>query len=91
MLSKCNGIEEGYLSIGVEGKLIPQDELYRNGCLWRNEAEQIYRWVPAAKLSLEPGEHTLTILALASGMRFDRFYLTTGDEQPPMDTEWRAK
>ena len=91
MLSKFNVIEEGYFSIGVDEKPIPQDELYRNGCLWRYEAEQIYRWVPAVKLSLEPGEHTLNILALASGMRYDRFYLTTGDEQPPIDTEWRAK
>ena len=42
-------------------------------------------------LTLEKGEHTLSVLALASGMRYDRFYLTTGDGQPPMDTEWSVK
>ena len=60
----------------------------RNGSLWRYEAEQIYRWIPLAQAELASGEHVLHIYALASGMRYDRIYLTKGEELPPMDTEW---
>ncbi len=88
MLSKFNVREEGFFGIGIDGKQIPAEKLYGNGGLWRYEAEQVYRWVPAATIPLARGEQTLHIYALASGMRYDRFYLTKGEEQPPMDTAW---
>ena len=88
MLSKFNVREEGVFGIGIDGSQIPEENLYGNGSLWRYEAEQIYRWVPTAQIPLAEGEHTLHIYALASGMRYDRFYLTKGTEQPPMDTAW---
>lgn len=88
MLTKFNVREESVFSIGIDSELIPEDRLYRRGELWRYEAEQIYRWVPAARVELEAGEHVLHICALASGMRYDRFYLTRGEEQPPQDADW---
>lgn len=88
MLSKFNLREEGFFAVGFDGELLPQEDLYGKGGLWRYEAEQIYRWVPAAYAELSAGEHVLQVYALASGMRYDRFYLTAGDEQPPMDMEW---
>ena len=88
MLTKFNVREEGFFGIGIDGKQIPAEKLYGNGGLWRYEAEQVYRWVPAATIPLARGEQTLHIYALASGMRYDRFYLTKGEEQPPMDTAW---
>lgn len=88
MLSKFNVREEGFFDIGIDKKQIPEEKLYGNGSLWRYEAEQIYRWVPTAQILLAEGEHTLHIYALASGMRYDRFFLTKRTEQPPMDAEW---
>lgn len=88
MLSKFNVYEESFFGVGVDGGFVPQEELYGNGGLWRYEAEQIYRWVPAARLCLKEGEHVLQLCALASGMRYDRFYLAQGEELPPMDMEW---
>lgn len=88
MLSKFNVREESLYGIGIDERQIPQEELYGNGGLWRYEAEQIYCWVCAAQILLTEGEHTLHVYALASGMRYDRFYLTRGGEQPPMDSEW---
>ena len=41
--------------------------------------------------TLKEGEHVLDIYSMASGMRFDRFYLTKGSELPPVDTKWRAE
>lgn len=91
MLAKFNVREESFYAIGIDGESIPQDELYGNGSLWRYEAEQIYCWVPTAQVWLEKGEHTLQIHALASGMRYDRFYLTGGEEKPPLDREWSTE
>lgn len=88
LLSKFNVREEGFFSVRLDGNRIPEERLYRNGCLWRYEAEQIYRWVPVTVLQMAAGEHVLRIGALASGMRYDRIYLTKGKEQPPMDAEW---
>lgn len=88
MLSKFNVLEEGFFALGIDGDTIPRDELYGGGSLWRYEAEQIYRWVPAARIQLERGSHVLRVYALASGMRYDRFYLTRGEELPPADMEW---
>lgn len=88
MLSKFNKGEEGQYALGLDGELLPREELYGKGNLWRYEAEQIYRWVPTACAELSAGEHVLQVCALASGMRYERFYLTAGDEYPPMDTEW---
>lgn len=88
MLSKFNVQEEGVFAIAVDGGILPDGALYQKGRLWRYEAEQIYRWVPVTVMELQPGEHILSVYALASGMRYDRFYLTKGEGQPPMDKEW---
>ncbi|MGN0313908.1 MAG: glycosyl hydrolase 115 family protein [Fusicatenibacter sp.] len=88
ILCKFNQPEEGVFGIGLDGDLIPKEELYNKGSLWRYEAEQIYRWIPAAVREIEQGEHLLRIFALASGMRYDRIYLTRGEELPPLDPEW---
>lgn len=39
--------------MGVDGHPLAKEELYRGGALHRYEAEQIYRWVPAARCLLE--------------------------------------
>lgn len=89
MLSKFNVREEGCFAVGFDEERIPGEQIYGKGCLWRYEAEQIYRWVPVTRAELAAGEHVLHVYALASGMRYDRFYLTKGEEMPPMDEAWR--
>ena len=88
ILAKFNVREEGLFGIGIDREIIPQSRLYGNGRLWRYETEQIYCWVPAAQIQFGRGEHVLHIYAPASGMRYDRLYLTSGGERPPMDSEW---
>lgn len=90
LLAKFNVKQEAFFSVGIDGDVIPEEKLYNKGCMWRYEAEQIYRWVPIINVELAEGEHTLQLLSLASGMRFDRIYLTKGTELPPMDSEWNG-
>lgn len=87
LLSKFNMREEAFFQIRVDEKDIPREETYNRGCLWRYEAEQIYRWVPVARIELEAGVHTISIGA-AAGLRLDRLYLTKGEDRPPLDTGW---
>lgn len=89
LLSKFSVREEAYFAVGLDGVPVPQEKLYWKGCLWRYEAEQIYRWVPLTKLEMTEGEHLLQLAGLASGLRFDRVYVTKGTELPPMDLDWR--
>lgn len=88
LLSKFNVKEEAFFGMGMDGVPFTKEEIYNKGCMWRYEAEQIYRWVPLGKVNLTAGEHTLQMYALASGMRYDRIYMTKGEELPPMDGEW---
>lgn len=88
LLAKFNVKEEAFFGMGMDGVPFAKEELYNKGCMWRYEAEQIYRWVPLGKVNLTAGEHTLQIYALASGMRYDRIYMNKGEELPPMDGEW---
>lgn len=89
LLSKFDRKEESYFGVGVDGKVLPEEGLYNKGCLWRYEAEQIYRWVPLANLTLTEGEHGISLYCPGTGLRFDRIYLTKGEELPPMDLEWK--
>lgn len=76
MLSKFDLWEEAFFGVGVDEMVLPDDRLCGNGCLWRYEAEQVYRFVPVAQIQLKEGEHILHIYARSSGMRYDKFCLT---------------
>ncbi len=90
MLAKFSVKEESFYGIGIDGELLPAEKLYGVGSLWRYESEQIYQWVPAAIVRLTPGQHTLSVYSLYPGMRFERIYLTKGEELPPEDGAWET-
>lgn len=88
LLTKLDSRDNSRLAMGLDQNILEQDTLYGGGILWRYEAEQIWRWVPVTKLIMEKGQHLLQIYALSSGMRYDRIYLTQGEELPPEDLIW---
>ena len=81
--------EESRVLAGMDGKALAPLPGHRDGFLWRYEAEQVYRWVPLAKTEAAPGEHTLQIFCMTSGMRFERICLVKGEDLPPADLEWK--
>lgn len=89
ILTKFNHREESFVSAGVDGRILSQEELYCKGMLWRYESEQIYRWAPLARLKLEKGEHEIRMIALSAGIRIDRICLIKGEELPPLDEDWK--
>ena len=82
--------EESRAFAGMDGKALAPLPGHRDGFLWRYEAEQVYRWVPLAKTEIAPGEHTLQIFCMTSGMRFERICLVKGEALPPADLEWKT-
>ena len=77
-----------YIALSVDGAAVAEEKLYNGGKLWRYENEQIWFWVPAAEIALTEGIHTIKIYSRTSGIRFDRIYITSGDELPPPDGRW---
>ena len=97
LLAKFGRKEESCFGAGVDGVELSREELYHGGCLWRYEAEQIYRYAPIGKVELTEGEHLLTLYAEAPGLRFDRICLCREElslsaekRVPPMDSVWRT-
>lgn len=88
LLAKFDQKEESCFGLGIDGESLPEAALYNGGCLWRYEAEQIYRWTPVAKQDFSAGEHRIILYVPAAGLRIDRLYLTRGNELPPMDGDW---
>ena len=89
MLVKFRDAEASHYGISVDGARISEEALSFGGDLFRYETEQIYQWVSVAVLTLSEGTHVLTLYSVNAGIRFDRFYLTTGEELPPVDSEWK--
>ena len=81
--------EESRALAGMDGKVLAPLPGHRDGFLWRYEAEQVYRWVPLAATEAAPGEHTLQIFCMTSGMRFELICLVKGETLPPADLEWK--
>lgn len=88
LLLKFGMKEEFSFGVGIDGRVLLKEELLSRGNFWRYETEQIYRYVPVARLALAEGEHLLSVYAKAAGLRFDRICLVKGDALPPLDSEW---
>lgn len=88
LLLKFGMKEEFNFDVGIDGRVLRKEELLSGGNFWRYETEQIYRYLPAARIALTEGEHLLSVYAKAPGLRFDRICLVRGDALPPLDSEW---
>ncbi len=88
MLCKFNEGADAYYSVSIDGESLNPSGLYGEGCLWRYESEQIYRFVPLTELMLDEGKHEISIFSLSGGLRVDRLYLGREGKLPPQDLEW---
>lgn len=82
------GLPTSHMALGIDGIIIPENELYGGQPIWRYANEQVWKWIPVWEAEFAEGEHELTVYSLSSHLRFDRIYLTKGDELPPVDAEW---
>ncbi len=80
------GTDTSRFTIGLDGEVIPERELYGGRPIWRYSNEQVWKWIPVYTAELSEGEHSLTIYSMSSRLRFEQIYLTKGEELPPVLT-----
>ena len=72
----------------IDGVMLSKDELAGGERIGNYCGERVYRWVKLWRNELSEGEHEIGIYTPSSANRFDRIYITKGDEMPPCDSEW---
>lgn len=75
--------------LALNGKVQPLSEQLGKGRLHTYNTAYMYYWCLLSELNIDAGDHLFSIIARKSQLRIDRIYLTTGDELPPIDAEWR--
>lgn len=89
LLVKFEDRDDDSCWIAVDGTPQPLEEQYSGGNLYSFGTQQIWLWTLLSDIELHPGRHIFSILARKSGLRIDRIYLTTGEELPPADADWK--
>lgn len=69
------GTDSARFTIGIDGKIIPEEQLYGGNPVWRYSSEHVWKWIPAWETDLEPGLHQLTVYSLNSRLRIGRISL----------------
>jgi hypothetical protein len=72
-------------TFAVDGIVIPMEEIYGAENGWCYASEQVWKWVPAARVELSPGAHQLEFLALAATLRVDALELVPEGEYPAVE------
>lgn len=73
----------------LDGKVQPVSEQYSKGKLHTYNTAQVYYWCSISHFDFSKGEHIFGILARKSELRIDRIYITSGQELPPLDADWK--
>ncbi|MDF2871668.1 MAG: hypothetical protein K0R05_3243 [Anaerocolumna sp.] len=73
----------------LDGKVQPVTEQYSKGKLHTYNTSQVYYWCSISDLEFTKGEHIFGVLARKSELRIDRIYISSGQELPPVDAEWK--
>lgn len=76
------GEDTSHFTLAIDGKMIPERELYGGHAIWRYSNEQVWKWIPVYKVCLPEGEHLIKVISLCSRLRFEQIYLTKGSELP---------
>ena len=74
----------------VDGKVQPLSAQFRDGQLYNYSTALIYFWCLTGDITFEEGEHIFSIFAGDPRMQIDRIYLSKGEENPPVDAEWKG-
>ena len=74
----------------VDGKVQPLSAQFRDGQLYNYSTAHIYFWCLTGDVTFQEGEHIFSIFAGDPRMQIDRIYLSKGEENPPVDAEWKG-
>lgn len=88
LLMKNESYDGAELMADIDGAMLDKRQLAGGERIGNYCGERIYRWVKLWKQGMSAGVHEIGIYTPSSANRFDRIYITKGDEMPPCESEW---
>ena len=88
LLMKNESYDGAELLADIDGKVLERSELSGGERIGNYCGERVYRWVKLWKQELAAGVHEIGIYTPSSANRFDRIYITKGEEYPLTDSDW---
>lgn len=85
---KYDDDSEAGCHIGIDGDVIPQEDMFGSGNLFNYGTKQNWVWMLTAQRQIPEGDHIFSIYAKHSRLRIDRIYLSTNETYPPTDAQW---
>ena len=69
------GDDCSHYTVGVDGVIVPEKELYGGRTLWKYASEHVWKWAPVWECKLEKGQHEISVHSLNSRLRIDQIRL----------------
>lgn len=66
------GNDSSHYTVGIDGDIIPEKELYGGRPLWKYSSEHVWKWAPVWECDLSKGQHEISIYSLDSRLRIDQ-------------------
>lgn len=91
ILTKNESYDGAELLADIDGRILTAEQTGGGERLGNYCGERVYRWERLWQQELDSGMHEIGIYTPSSVNRFDRIYITSGDELPPTDNEWKKR
>ena len=91
ILTKNESYDGAELLADIDGRILTAEQTGGGERLGNYCGERVYRWERLWQQELDSGMHEIGIYTPSSVNRFDRIYITRGDEFPPTDNEWKKR
>lgn len=91
LLMKNESYDGAELIADIDGTMLSKEQLAGGERIGNYCGERVYRWIRLWKQEIPAGEHEIGIYASSSDNRFDRIYMTRGEEMPPCDNKWKKE
>lgn len=77
------GRKSARFTLGIDGSIVPEKELYDGQQIWNYSAENVWEWIPLYHTRLDAGEHGISFHMMAGETRIAQLYLTRNGNRPP--------
>lgn len=77
------GRKSARFTLGIDGSIVPEKELYDGQQIWNYSAENVWEWIPLYHTRLDAGEHEISFHIMAGETRIAQLYLTGNGNRPP--------
>ncbi len=91
LLMKNESYDGAELLADIDGVMLPREQLAGGERIGNYCGERVYRWIRLWRQEIPEGEHEIGIYTSSSDNRFDRIYMTKGEEMPPCDDKWKKE